>query len=271
MANQTPEQKARDLIDKKLVEAGWAVQSKDGINLNAARGVAIREYTSDTGPMDYMLMVDGKPCGVIEAKKAEEAHKLSTVEEQSDEYSTSKLKFFGKQDLRFIYESTGEVTRIRDTHDPKTRAREVFSFMKPDTIADELAKKDTLRERMRHFPPIDPTGLRACQFGAITKLEESFGQGRPRALVQMATGSGKTFTAITAIYRLLKYVGAKLTEEQMSFLRMIRDHVSSSFHISLEDMEYAPFDAIGGPFRFRKLFGDRADAILDDLNAALAA
>ena len=113
MANQTPEQKARDLIDKRLVEAGWAVQSKDGINLNAARGVAIREYTSDTGPMDYMLMVDGKPCGVIEAKKAEEAHKLSTVEEQSDEYSTSKLKFFGKQDLRFIYESTGEVTRIR--------------------------------------------------------------------------------------------------------------------------------------------------------------
>ena len=62
-----------------------------------------------------------------------------------------------------------------------------------------------------------------------------------------------------------------MTDEQMSFLRMIRDHVSSSFHISLEDMEYAPFDAIGGPFRFRKLFGDRADAILDDLNAALAA
>ena len=74
------------------------------------------------------------------AKKAEEAQRLSTVEEQSDEYSTSKLKFFGKQDLRFIYESTGEVTRIRDTHDPKTRAREVFSFMKPDTVADELAK-----------------------------------------------------------------------------------------------------------------------------------
>ena len=209
MVNQNPEQKARDLIDKKLVEAGWAVQSKDSIDLNAARGVAIREYSSDTGPMDYMLMVDGKPCGVIEAKKAEEAHKLSTVEEQSDEYSTSKLKFFGKQDLRFIYESTGEITRIRDTHDPKTRAREVFSFMKPDTIADELAKKDTLRERLRHFPALDPTGLRDCQVRAITNLEESFGKVRPRALVQMATGSGKTFTAITAVYRLLKYAGAK--------------------------------------------------------------
>ena len=61
MANQTPEQKARDLIDMKLVEAGWAVQSKEDINLNAAPSVAIREYTSDTGPMDYMLMVDGKP------------------------------------------------------------------------------------------------------------------------------------------------------------------------------------------------------------------
>ena len=73
MANQTPEQKARDLIDKKLVETGWAVQSKDGINLNAARGVAMREYTSDTGPMDYMLMVDGKPCGFIEAKRTSSA------------------------------------------------------------------------------------------------------------------------------------------------------------------------------------------------------
>ena len=209
MANQTPEQKARDLIDKKLFDAGWAVQSKDGIDLNVARGVAIREYSSDTGPMDYMLMVDGQPCGVIEAKKAEEAHKLSTVEEQSDEYSVSKLKFFGKQDLRFIYESTGEVTRIRDTHDPKPRAREVFSFMKPDSVADELSKKTTLRERLRHFPLLDPAGLHDCQVKAITKLEESFGKGRPRALVQMATGSGKTFTAITAIYRLLKYTGAK--------------------------------------------------------------
>jgi len=209
MANQTPEQRARDLIDKKLVEAGWAVQSKDGIDLNAARGVAIREYSSDTGPMDYMLMVDGKPCGIVEAKKAEDAHKLSTVEEQSDDYSVSKLKFFGKQDLRFIYESTGEVTRLRDTHDPKTRAREVFSFMKPDTLAEEISRKDTLRERLRHFPPLDPTGLRDCQVRAITNLEESFGKGRPRALVQMATGSGKTFTAITAIYRLLKFAGAK--------------------------------------------------------------
>ena len=79
MANQTPEQKARDLIDKKLFEAGWAVQSKDGIDLNVARGVAIREYSSDTGPMDYMLMVDGQPCGVIEAKKAEEAHNALSV------------------------------------------------------------------------------------------------------------------------------------------------------------------------------------------------
>lgn len=209
MPNQNPEQLARDLIDEKLRDAGWAVQSKGGVDLNAARGVAIREYASDTGPMDYMLMVDGKPCGVIEAKKAEEGHRLSTVEEQSDEYSVSKLKFFGRQDLRFIYESTGEVTRLRDTHDPKTRAREVFSFMRPETLADELEKPTTLRRRLLKFPKLEQGNLHDCQFRAITNLEASFGQGKPRALVQMATGSGKTFTAITAIYRLLKYAGAK--------------------------------------------------------------
>lgn len=63
MANQTPGQKARDLIDKKLVDEIWVAQSKDGIGFNAARDVAIREYTSVTGPMDYMPMVDGKSCG----------------------------------------------------------------------------------------------------------------------------------------------------------------------------------------------------------------
>ena len=59
------------------------------------------------------------------------------------------------------------------------------------------------------FPPLNPAGLRECQFKAIAKLEASLKADRPRALVQMATGAGKTFTAITQVYRLLKHADAR--------------------------------------------------------------
>jgi len=145
----TPEQIARKEIDTKLEKAGWVVQDYTKIDFKAGRGIAVREYPTDSGPADYMLLVDKKPDGVIEAKRADEGHRLTKVEEQSTRYATSELKHFGKVKIPFIYESNGEITRFTDQRAPK-----------------------------------------------------------PRTLVQMATGSGKTFTAITTIYRLLKHAGA---------------------------------------------------------------
>ena len=207
--NQNPEQLARDEIDAKLEAAGWSVQSKNEINLSASRGIAVREFDTDTGPMDYLLIVDGEPCGVIEAKKDTEGQHLLNVAEQTRDYSVASLKSFGQQDIRFIYESTGKITVFRDMHDPKPRQRELFSFQKPGTLAEIMKRNDTLRQAFRQFPPLDPAGLRACQIRAISNLEKSLGEARPRALIQMATGSGKTFTAITSIYRMLKYANAR--------------------------------------------------------------
>ena len=207
--NQNPEQLARDRIDDLLVASGWIIQDRKSFNLAAGPGVAIREYATDAGPADYVLFVHRKPVGVIEAKRAEEGVRLTVVEEQSTEYATAKLKYIQADPLPFVYESTGELTRFTDYRDPKPRSRPVFTFHRPETFEGWLREAKTLRARMHEIPPLQPHGLRDCQVVAITNLEKSFREARPKALVQMATGSGKTFTAITSIYRLLKFARAK--------------------------------------------------------------
>ena len=207
--NQNPEQIARDKIDAMLEAAGWMVQPKGKENLSAAQGVAAREYQTDVGPADYVLFVDRKPVGIVEAKREEEGHRLLAVEEQSTGYATSKLKYLNNDPLPFVYESTGTLTRFTDYRDPKPRSRLAFSFLKPETIAEHLKKGIPLRERLLNLPELDTTGLRPAQIVAIENLENSFKKNRPRALIQMATGAGKTFTAATFVYRLLKHADAK--------------------------------------------------------------
>ena len=209
-ANQTPEQAARDKIDTMLEQAGWKVQSKKKIDFSAGLGIAVREYQTDIGPADYVLFVDKKPIGVVEAKPKKRGHNITTVEEQSASYASAKLKWLNNTEpLPFVYESTGVLTRFTNGWDPRPRSREVFNFPRPETMQDWHTRSATLRARLHGLPELDPTGLRLCQIKAIERLEGSFKDDRPRALIQMATGSGKTYTAITSIYRLLKHADAK--------------------------------------------------------------
>jgi len=209
MLNQTPEQIARDNIDRQLIACGWVIQDKRAINLSLGIGIAVREYQTDVGPADYVLFVEGKPVGVIEAKREEEGEAFTAHESQVEEYAKAKLKYINNEPLPFLYLSTGVITRFTDTRDPKPRFREVFTFHRPETLAKWTRKVSSVRSRMESdFPALDPSGLRECQVDAITNLETSFKKNRPKALVQMATGSGKTFTAITSVYRLLKHIKA---------------------------------------------------------------
>ena len=209
-ANQTPEQVARDSIDEMLSQTGWFVQDKKKIDFSAGSGIAVREYQTGVGPADYVLFIGKKPVGVVEAKPEGWGQNITTVEEQSAGYAVAKLKWVNnKEPLPFVYESTGLLTRFTDGRDPKPRSREIFSFPRPETMRDWLIQPASLRARLLGLPNLDPTGLRACQIKAIEKLEASFKEDRPRALIQMATGSGKTYTAITSIYRLLKHTDAK--------------------------------------------------------------
>src|ERR1035438_9639698 len=201
-----------------LEQARWIVQSADQANLNAGRGVAVREFVMEPphGRVDYLLFVDRVAVGVIEAKK--EGETLTGVEWQSAKYLDglpswvdAALEAF----LPFAYESTGVETRFTSTLDPEPRSREVFWFHRPETLVrwiDERIDNNlapTLRHRLRMLPGLHDSDLWPAQATAIRNLEESLADNRPRALIQMATGSGKTYTAANVAYRLIKFGGAR--------------------------------------------------------------
>jgi type I restriction enzyme R subunit len=210
------EARARVEIDRQLVLAGWLVQQADRANVSAGPGVAVREFILEKGHgrVDYLLFVSGQPAGVIEAKP--EGTTLTEVEHQSGKYVNGLPDWIRPSvyPLPFIYESTAKETRFTNGYDPDARSRRVFTFHRPETL-EEWARqisvdpdRPTFRARLRSMPELDPRGLWAVQARAITNLEQSLREDRPRALIQMATGSGKTFTAANISYRLIKYADA---------------------------------------------------------------
>ena len=194
----SPEEKARFVIDEKLIQSGWIIQDVKQLDLSAGRGIAVREFPTSTGRMDYALFVDGAPVGVVEAKRSDYGENITAVEGQTARYAKSSFKCnVENYEIRFAYEATDKLVRFTDYHDIKYRSRTVFSFHRPETLQALLDMPDTIRNNMKKFPPFDTTGFRDCQTRAIAKLEDSFSGNKPRALVHMATGAGKTFTAIT--------------------------------------------------------------------------
>lgn len=179
------------------------------LDFTASRGVAVREFPLKAGFADYMLFVDRQAVGVVEAKK--EGTSLSGVDTQSDKYLDGLPDHVQRvgTPLPFAYESTGIETVYRNVRDPDYRSRRVFSFHRPQTLMDRAGEPETLRARLKTMPPLETAGLRDCQVEAIEGLEQSLSENRPRSLIQMATGSGKTFTAVSSAYRLIKHAGAK--------------------------------------------------------------
>ncbi|OGK75417.1 MAG: restriction endonuclease subunit R [Candidatus Rokubacteria bacterium GWA2_70_23] len=235
-----PEQIARKRIDEALSAAGWILQDRDQMDVQAARGVAVREFrlAPGHGYADYMLFVDGKAVGVLEAKPA--GHTLIGVEPQAERYAQGLPRELSPpvRPLPFLYLSTGEITRFTNLLDPDPRSRHVFQVHRPETIAEWLLaetladwvrggaqhrtaaepavvgmpytdKPSSLRARLRHMPPAESPGLWPNQSRALANLEQSLRDDRPRALIQMATGSGKTLLAVASIYRLIKLGGAR--------------------------------------------------------------
>jgi len=210
MMPETPEQKSRREIDADLTSAGWLVQSRDELDLTAGRGIAVREFPMKAGFgfADYLLYLDRKAVGAIEAK-AEGT--LTGVEEQSAKYAAGLPDNLPahKRPLPFLFEANGSVTFLTNCLDPAPRSRQVFNFPRPESLAELMARPAQLRRRLRELPPLDESRLWKVQARAIHNLEASFARADPRALIQMATGSGKTFAAVNVAYRLLKFGGAK--------------------------------------------------------------
>ena len=238
MTPLTPEQQAREQIDLTLAEAGWIIQDRAELNLSAGLGVAVREFqmASGHGFADYMLFVDGKAVGVLEAKPA--GYPLTSVELQADKYATGLPDGLNPpvNPLPFLYMSTGVETRFINGLDPDPKSRRISGvphIHRPSTLAEWLRAEtldawvkrlhgdgglytaadagnpSSFRARLQTLPPLEQGFLYPNQVEAVTNLEHSLKRNLPRSLVQMATGSGKTIFAITSAYRLIKYGGAR--------------------------------------------------------------
>jgi type I restriction enzyme R subunit len=293
-----PEEHARETIDKLLSRAGWVVCDPDKANIHTV-GVAIREFPlkSGHGFADYLLYVNGKAAGIVEAKK--EGVTLIGVETQSDKYTAGLPGGLPRwsNPLPFSYQSTGAETRFTNGLDPQPRSRPVFAFHKPETLASWLAdardfeaarplvignpnvlsvaesaaepRGRTVLARLQQMPALKTEGLWAAQIRAIQNLEQSLKENRPRTLIQMATGSGKTFTAISFIYRLIKFAGARrvlflvdqtLKEFQWyaspyNNVKFTEQYIVQRMYSMLkgrelpEDLEDVPLDQVGSLFK----------------------
>ncbi len=210
------------------------------MNLGAGSGVAVREFpmAPGHGKADYLLFLDGQPVGALEAKKV--GHTLTGVELQTKRYSEGLPAYLGApvEPLPFLYESTGVGPRFTNRLDPHPRSRRVFAPHRPETVAewlgaeplgqwiepwrettanDEITQRlavydappSSLRGRLRALPAAEMPDLWLNQLRAVRNLEASLADDRPRSLIQMATGSGKSRAAGAAIYRLIKFAGAR--------------------------------------------------------------
>jgi type I restriction enzyme R subunit len=211
------EAEVRERVDEMLRLTGWEIQNANAVNLFAGDGVAVREVATASGIADYLLYVEQKLAGVIEAKR--EGKILSPVEAQSARYAeslTASQQFAAwRIPLPFRYETTAAETHFTNAIDPAPRARRVFSFHQPQTLARWIREADddtaapSLRARLQALPALDTRGLRPAQTRAVTGLEKSLARDEPRGLIQMATGAGKTYMAVTQSYRLLRYARAR--------------------------------------------------------------
>jgi len=205
----TPEERARLAIDQQLAAAGWHVQDYRQMDLSAGLGIAVREFPLTSGKADYLLYADGRAIGVVEAKP--EGHTLTGVETQSAKYTGGLPRGLPnyRLPLPLAYESTGSETRFTNILEPDARSRLVFTFHGPEELIRLVGLEAQVRTLLRTLPPLDEGRLWRVQQEAIANLERSLADSRPRSLIQMATGSGKTFTAVNFCYRLIKHAKAK--------------------------------------------------------------
>ena len=207
-----PEQKARVKIDQMLKDSGWTVVPRDDFTPDAVNAQAVEENLMKGNlEADYIFYLDGKAIAVLEAKREENKLGLE-VAEQAQNYGNILPDWVQawKTPLPFIFLCNGDLLLFKDMREAKPSYKVIKKMFTPKEIVN-LAGDDIKSQfaKLPALPPVGPKGLRECQFEAITNLEISFKQGLKKALIVLATGAGKTFTACTAAYRLLNYMGAK--------------------------------------------------------------
>ena len=202
MADLKPEERARQWIDRKLKDAGWEVINRNDFapSMNA---VAIRETLMSGGlEADYVLFLNGKAAAVIEAKREEISLDNPQLIAQAENYTTKALEWvpLWENPIPFVFLSNGKEIAFKDCRKQDAKYEKLKNFKRPWDLAKALGLSE-----FAGLPYLAHEGLRSCQYEAISNLEASFKDGNRRALMVLATGSGKTFTACMMIYRMLAF------------------------------------------------------------------
>ena len=204
--NLLPEEKARKKIDMLLKKAGWSIVPRDQYSPGVS-AVAIEEgILKGNLEADYLLFLEGKAIGVLEAKK-ESVSLDDIVANQAENYTHKLLPMYQywENPLPLIYLSNGKELLFKNAKIPGSTYQKLDAMHTPK----EMVKLAGINSFFAGLPTLDPKGLRDCQYEAITNLEASFRNSQRKALIVLATGAGKTFTACLAAYRFLAYTPAR--------------------------------------------------------------
>ena len=200
-----PEEKARLWIDCQLEDAGWKVVSRGEFTASISAAAVAEGLMKGGLEADYLLFLNGKAIGVVEAK-AEHVSLDEVVSRQAENYAHKPLSWYPvwEKPLPLVYLSNGKDILFKNLRNPETGYVQC-RFHSPNEVVKLLGIEDDFAG----LPTLKKRGLRDCQYEAITNLEQSFRDGDRKALIVLATGAGKTYTACMATYRLLSYTSIK--------------------------------------------------------------
>jgi len=192
-------------IDKQLKTSDWIIiPYSDKIDLSLLSNHAVEEYQTANGPADYALVVKGKLMGIVEAKKLEVG--AQNVLEQAKRYSKGAFNTIGEWNnyrVPFLYSSNGELIYHLDTRETNNLSRQIYNFHTPDALRDLFNAQRQKALTWLREKPIETPGLREYQKQAIQEVEKGIENGKRLMLLAMATGTGKTFTTVNLVYRML--------------------------------------------------------------------
>lgn len=238
-----PEELARVWIDNKLEESGWLIINRDEYR-PGLQGVAIRELIlKGQKEADYVLMLNGKAAAILEAKREEIQLDNPKLIAQAEGYTKKLLPWcrFWEDPIKLIYLSNGREIAFKDAHDIGSSYKKISSFPRPI----DLAKLLRIEDPFAGLPILNRGSLRTCQFEAIVNFEQSLREGKRRALMVLATGAGKTFTACAIAYRILTY-----TKVQRVLFLVDRNNLGTAALRA-----FGEFEAQGTGKKFSEIYG----------------
>lgn len=201
-----PEEKARIKIDKQLRNAGWDIVSRNEYLPNSTTAVKEALMLGNT-ESDYLLFVDGKAIAVVEAKR-EENLLGDEVKKQAEDYATSPQPWYAlwfEKLIPLVYMANGNKMYFKNMLLQDSEYEELSYMHSPKKMLQIVGKKSEYGA----LPLMEKRGLRECQYNAEMQFEASLKQGNKKSLAVLATGSGKTYLACLASYRLLNYTPVK--------------------------------------------------------------